>query len=398
MKTTPGGGLRTLWADSAQHLLGQAHGGGQEFLLHIVRGIVIVFGLLHCTVLRAQGLIHFSNQAPSQGIDAPIYLDRQGGIRLEGGQYQAQLYVAPSGSGSFVPAGFPTSFQSGAAAGYVTSTTFTLPGVVPGQPIDVQVRAWDTAFGSTYEAAVAAQGYHGSSDTFTVVPGGPGPPPTTPFSDSSTDPPGQVVAQGGCPGYLCGLTSFNIGGPSFTLSRGTPFLSLKPTDLNARVLLLPGTKDHVRVMVADCQFPAAVSVFRGRFIHEDFRVVPVPGGWSSNRGAAVVFPVPSREAVYTLTVGSGDERESEFALSFAVFDPDLKLRIERNSDSTALLSLRLQGAIGGAEYVIERVPSLPAPARWTEELCELVPDPEHWSLIVAPSANARFYRVWRVDE
>ena len=88
----------------------------------------------------------------------------------------AQLYAGPD-LASLRPVGQPTPFQSSYNAGYFVPQTLTLGNVAPGSNAVVQVRAWDTSLGSSFEAARAMGGRFGKSAIFQVVAGGNGNPP-----------------------------------------------------------------------------------------------------------------------------------------------------------------------------------------------------------------------------
>jgi|GEM_PF-266514 len=137
------------------------------------------------------GTVNFNNLATPSGVDAPIY-DSDGTTKLSGAAFLAQLYAGKTPD-QLVPVGPAVPFESGIAAGYVCQrfTSRTIPFVAPGDPVFVQVRVWETAFGATYEAAVLAGGKTGTSDVLNVVTGGAGSPPSL-------------------PGDLAGLKSFSV--------------------------------------------------------------------------------------------------------------------------------------------------------------------------------------------
>ena len=137
------------------------------------------------------GTVNFNNLATPSGVDAPIY-DSDGTTKLSGAAFLAQLYAGKTPD-QLVPVGPAVPFESGIAAGYVCQrfTSRTIPFVAPGDPVFVQVRVWETAFGATYEAAVLAGGKTGTSDILNVVTGGAGSPPSL-------------------PGDLAGLKSFSV--------------------------------------------------------------------------------------------------------------------------------------------------------------------------------------------
>jgi hypothetical protein len=72
-------------------------------------------------------------------------------------------------------------FGTGAAAGYwngpAGGVTITVPGQAGPNPVYVQLRAWDTAAGSTYDLALSSGGRYGFSN---IVPADPSLPPAPP--------------------------------------------------------------------------------------------------------------------------------------------------------------------------------------------------------------------------
>jgi len=121
------------------------------------------------------GQINFANWFVSSQTNAlPVY-DVDGTTLLSGGQYAAQLYAGPD-LASLRPVGQPTPFQSGFNAGYFVPQTLTLGNVAPGSNAVVQVRAWDSAFGLSFEASRAMGGRFGESTIFQIVAGNGAPP------------------------------------------------------------------------------------------------------------------------------------------------------------------------------------------------------------------------------
>jgi hypothetical protein len=116
-------------------------------------------------VTSAQGLINFANNPPVP--DAPVF-DVDGTTRLEGPRYRAQLWAGPSEE-SLSPVGVWTPFLTGEGAGYFVGGVRTIVTVPLGTIATVQVVAWDTFSGATYEEAAI----RGRSPVFTVLPGDP---------------------------------------------------------------------------------------------------------------------------------------------------------------------------------------------------------------------------------
>lgn len=126
------------------------------------------------------GTVNFNNRVPLAGVDAPVY-GTDGVTRLEGAGYRAQLWAGLS-SAELEPVGVPVEFRTGLAAGYFAEPggTLVIPQVPAGSVAFLQVRAWDTAYGGSYEVVLASGGPTGASPVFSVRTGGDGSPPTVP--------------------------------------------------------------------------------------------------------------------------------------------------------------------------------------------------------------------------
>jgi hypothetical protein len=128
------------------------------------------------TVAFGQGTVFFANDSATL-TSPPDRLIRfeTSNLPAVGTNIQVQLYVGAAGanSSSLTPIA--------AAPGRLRASTTTIPGVWSGggdrtltgfnfgQAVTLQVRAWDIAFGSTYEAALANPanaGLIGASSTF----------------------------------------------------------------------------------------------------------------------------------------------------------------------------------------------------------------------------------------
>jgi hypothetical protein len=144
--------------------------------------ITIACMLAGISAYAADGTVNFNNYVSSSGINAPIFwID--GTTKLAGTAYLAQLYAGASAS-TLAAVGDALPFRTGAGAGLINptgvDTTRTIPGLAAGSQAFVQIRAWDAATGSTYEAALAAGGATGFSSTLTVTTGNAGSPPSLP--------------------------------------------------------------------------------------------------------------------------------------------------------------------------------------------------------------------------
>ena len=127
-----------------------------------------------------QGTVLFSNREPGYGIDAPIY--DFSGNPCSGSAVLAQLYYAFVGSTFFTPAGEPLIFRTGSRAGYFDNTVDQnrmLFGVAAGANVQIQIRVWESAYGSTFEEA-RLSGRYDYSPTLIIATGGGGSPPSLP--------------------------------------------------------------------------------------------------------------------------------------------------------------------------------------------------------------------------
>jgi MYXO-CTERM domain-containing protein len=130
---------------------------------------------------HGQGTVNFSNIGASGGITNGI----SGGRVPVGTAFMVALYFAPEGTtaeGQFMQLGAATGIAP--AAGLFSGGTRTAPaGMIPaGGMGHFQVRVWESAFGTSYEAA-AGRGLTGTSGILRVDTGDPTTvPPGTPAS------------------------------------------------------------------------------------------------------------------------------------------------------------------------------------------------------------------------
>lgn len=145
--------------------------------------IAACFCALSALNAYAQGSIAFGNRVAGV-VDAPVF--DVGGAKLAGPDAYAQLYAGPSAT-ALAPVGSPVAFRTGAGAGYFPTTATSVGTVAPGGQAYIQVKAWQGAAGSSFEAAAIK----GEGNVFTVTTGGAGSPPSLPAN-------------------LTGLTSFTL--------------------------------------------------------------------------------------------------------------------------------------------------------------------------------------------
>lgn len=89
-----------------------------------------------------------------------------------GSGQRAQVFAGVSpDEAELQPVGRPESFVG--TSGYIRSGAVTVPGAINAQRVFAQVRAWEAAAGSTYQAALAGGGLIGRSRVFTLTLGSP---------------------------------------------------------------------------------------------------------------------------------------------------------------------------------------------------------------------------------
>jgi len=115
---------------------------------------MVLSSMLVAASAFAQGQVNFA--ARVVGVyDAPVFLGFVVcGAKAEGPAYMVQLYAGATAS-NLAPIGAPLPLGTGADAGYWTATTETINTVDESGNAIVQVRAWRTSAGATYEAVYA---------------------------------------------------------------------------------------------------------------------------------------------------------------------------------------------------------------------------------------------------
>jgi hypothetical protein len=144
----------------------------KQNLSTVKKELMILSSMLVVSGAFAQGQVNFA--ARVEGLyDAPVFLlSVFVGVKAEGLGYMVQLYAGATQAG-LAPVGAPLPFSTGANAGYWKATTETINTVDGNGNAFVQVRAWPTFAGATYEAALAAfplAGSWGRSALLTVKP------------------------------------------------------------------------------------------------------------------------------------------------------------------------------------------------------------------------------------
>jgi hypothetical protein len=128
--------------------------------------------VLSLTNATGGGGLLVTNNTPVRDVD--------GVTRLDGTNYLAQYYVGPTPD-VLRPIGPRRSFKTGSWAGFLTGLGVTIPDVPPNGTVYVQLRAWEAAWGATYEEARGNGGKYGFSEIractarfpgpFAVIPG-----------------------------------------------------------------------------------------------------------------------------------------------------------------------------------------------------------------------------------
>jgi len=146
--------------------------------------------LLVCTVAGmavvgayAQGTVNFANfgSGAAGSVNAPVTNAMASpSVRADGPGFMAQLYVGPAGTAAALlttngVSGTPQPFQTGAQAGYFFGGSRSIAGFAQGTTVTLQVRAWATSAGSSWETAPLGRGQSGTIQT--VLSGGIATPP-----------------------------------------------------------------------------------------------------------------------------------------------------------------------------------------------------------------------------
>lgn len=112
--------------------------------------------ILEVTNVPGGSIVYFdtaTNNAAAYDVD---------GVTRLNSNYLAQIYAGAS-PGILRPVSSAIRFINGTGAGYIRGVTRQIPDVVPGQDVYIQIRAWESALGASYEQARAAGGKYGFS-------------------------------------------------------------------------------------------------------------------------------------------------------------------------------------------------------------------------------------------
>jgi hypothetical protein len=143
-----------------------ANAGTYSLLVSNHHGTVLsVPAVVSVTSVTGGGVVTintYTNNAPTYDVDGMTLLDDN---------FKVQIY-AGAGPNILHSIGEPASYESGGLAGFI-GFHFPLYRVIPdvpaGQTAYVQLRAWEAAFGSSYEQARAAGGKFGFSKVFPTL-------------------------------------------------------------------------------------------------------------------------------------------------------------------------------------------------------------------------------------
>jgi len=145
--------------------------------------LVLAIAMLATSELYGQGTVNLSNI----GLNAPVYNSATCLNAVAGTAFSVALYFAPYDPLNPVPPNPATLTQVGASANLVVPGTYnggsrTASNITPPGSLGwFQVKAWETAFGTTYEQAQTnPAALIGTSNIILVLTGDPGPPPTIP--------------------------------------------------------------------------------------------------------------------------------------------------------------------------------------------------------------------------
>jgi len=152
------------------------------------RTLLIAALLLATASAMAQGTVNFRNKATAAGVNAPV-LDTATGAPVTSA-FMAQLYAGATET-SLSPVGAAVNFLG--TAGLFSGGERRIEGIPAGGAAWIQVKAWDSAGGSSFEAVDGTKFKVGMSTVFKL--------------DATANP---LASPPGTPVDLVGLTSFSV--------------------------------------------------------------------------------------------------------------------------------------------------------------------------------------------
>ena len=145
--------------------------------------VLLAFGWLQAFGQGDVWFANFGTQGPEVIIDAPVFAE-DGVTRLAGAGFRAMLYARPVGSSDpYIAQGAAEPFVDLLSGGYWRPATRT---ITMAWEVEVVVRVWRVADGTTWEDAFAAGRGYGETAPFTIIPRGGTAPPALMFGLSST--------------------------------------------------------------------------------------------------------------------------------------------------------------------------------------------------------------------
>lgn len=134
-----------------------------------MKKVLVTLGcVLAAAATYAQGTVNFTTRVVP---DLVVQVTDPAGNPLDGAAYSAQLYGGPQGTAEaeLQALGSPTTFRTGAGAGFVTPAgAVAVPGVPEGGTATLQLRAWDNANGTITSWETAS--IRGESNLFDAGP------------------------------------------------------------------------------------------------------------------------------------------------------------------------------------------------------------------------------------
>jgi len=246
--------------------------------------------------------------------------DVDGVTRLPaGGTYLAQLYGGPDDN-SLAPVGGAVGFST---PGRTPSVVRTITTVAPGQAASVQIRAWESAYGPTYEQALANGAKTGASLIVHVTTGGGGSPPAL-------------------PAFLTGLQSFSL----------VPGHSITPPEITQQPVsqsVLLGSNAIFTVSASGGQLQYQWQLNGHDISGANSATLQIPNVQSINAGN------------YTVVVrNTGGSVSSGTAVLTVIVERTLLLGSALNANEGDLISVPLQlisqGDVGGLDFLISYNP------------------------------------------
>lgn len=277
------------------------------------RFFALLFGLLPLVLLPSaaeaaydEGVVSFTSAAAN--VNAPV-TNALTGLRVAAADgLVAGLYYAADGQTNEALYSYVSSagFASGPNAGYFVGGARALPGTTPRIYAMVQVRAWETNYGTTYEAAVAAPAQNGrkaivgkSNPVRVLLGGGAHPPaPLVGLQGFSVDIVGggplisinDIIVAEGSNGVVSAVFTVRLAGPQsqtitvdYTTQNGSALAGQDYVATNGTVTFAAGETTHAITVAVTADAPPEGD--------EEFSIVlsnPTNASLSKNLGVCVI--------------------------------------------------------------------------------------------------------------